>query len=93
MCLPHNFSGRINSTFEINDNFASGPKANMAWVAQATVPVMTSAKRLNAEPLGAIANILFSYAAHQLVNIHGPFPYNANKRLQESHLWYMMLKN
>ena len=85
MCLPHNFSGRINSTFEINDNFASGPKANMSWVAQATVPVMTSAKRLNAEPLGAIANILFSYAAHQFVNVHGPFPYNANKRLQESH--------
>lgn len=85
LCLPHNFSGRIKSTFVVNDNFASGPKANMAWVSQVTVPVMTSAKRLNAEPLGAIANILFSYEAHMMANIHGPFPYDDYKILKTDH--------
>lgn len=92
MCLPHNFSGRIKSTFVFNDDFASGPKANMEWVSQHTVPVMTSAKRLDAEPLGAIANILFSYEAHMFGNIHGPFPYNDYKVLNTKHpLTYMPL--
>ena len=85
MCLPHNFQGRIKSTYVINDDFASGPKANMTWVAQQVVPVMASAKTLKAEPLGAIANILYSYEAHLFSGVHGPFPYNDYKVLKEEH--------
>lgn len=85
MCLPHNFQGRIKSTYVINDDFASGPKANMTWVAQQVVPVMASAKTLKAEPLGAIANILYSYEAHLFSGVHGPFPYNDYKILKEDH--------
>lgn len=85
MCLPHNFQGRIKSTYVINDDFASGPKANMTWVAQQVVPVMASAKTLKAEPLGAIANILYSYEAHLYSGVHGPFPYNDYKVLKEEH--------
>ncbi len=85
MSVPHNFESRIASSFAFSDEFASGPKTSFTWVAQQTVPVMNSAKKMNIEPIGAISSIIFSYAAHQFSNVHGPFPYKDFRALKERH--------
>lgn len=85
VATPHNFDNRLKSTLAFYSNFASGPEANMNWVAQQTVPVMRSADTLGIAPLGAFASILFSDEALQYTNIHGPLALNDYKALKERH--------
>ncbi|MCS2959166.1 hypothetical protein NXX53_23625 [Bacteroides salyersiae] len=58
MSSPHNFDGRMTSSLAFYSDFASGPAANLQWVAQQAVPVMRSADTLKIAPLGAFASIL-----------------------------------
>ena len=82
---PHNFDGRLVSSLAYYSNFASGPEANLRWVAQQAVPVMRSRESLGIGPLSAFATILFSDEALQYTNTHGPMPLADYKALKEKH--------
>ena len=83
MSSPHNFDGRMTSSLAFYSDFASGPAANLQWVAQQVVPVMRSADTLKIAPLGAFASILFSDVSLQYTNVHGPMPLSDYKVLKE----------
>ena len=83
MSSPHNFDGRMTSSLAFYSDFASGPAANLQWVAQQAVPVMRSADTLKIAPLGAFASILFSDVSLQYTNVHGPMPLSDYKVLKE----------
>ena len=85
MSVPHSFDGRLKSSLSFYADFASGPTANMQWVAQQVVPVMRSSDTLKIAPLGAFASILFSDEAVQYTNVHGPMPLKDYKELKEDH--------
>lgn len=85
MSVPHSFDGRLKSSLSFYADFASGPTANMQWVAQQVVPVMRSSDTLKIAPLGAFASILFSDEAIQYTNVHGPMPLKDYKELKEYH--------
>lgn len=82
---PHNFDGRLVSSLAYYSNFASGPEANLRWVAQQVVPVMRSQEALGINPLSAFASILFADEALQYTNTHGPMALNDYKALKEKH--------
>lgn len=82
---PHNFDGRLVSSLAYYSNFASGPEANLRWLAQQVVPVMRSQETLGIKPLSAFASILFSDEALQYTNTHGPMPLKDYKVLKEKH--------
>lgn len=75
MALPHNFDGRQPSTYYINKDFGSGPRESFFRTSTQALPVIRGAKKLNIEEIGAMASILYCYSAHELVDIHGPFPW------------------
>ncbi|MEG1685724.1 MAG: SusD/RagB family nutrient-binding outer membrane lipoprotein, partial [Bacteroides sp.] len=85
MSISHNFEGRMASSFAFYSDFCGGPWANFTWTAQQVVPVMNSAEKLGIKPIGAMATILYAYSAHQLANIHGPFPFKDFRALKEDH--------
>lgn len=85
MSVPHDFDGRLKSSLSFYSDFASGPMANLQWVAQQVIPVMRSADTLSIVPLGAMASILFSDEALQFTNVHGPMPLEDFKALKEDH--------
>lgn len=82
---PHNFDGRLVSSLAYYANFASGPEANLRWVAQQAVPVIRSRDTLQINPLAAFGTILFSDEALQYTNTHGPMPLADYKVLKEKH--------
>lgn len=73
----------MTSSLAFYSDFASGPAANLQWVAQQAVPVMRSADTLKIAPLGAFASILFSDVSLQYTNVHGPMPLSDYKVLKE----------
>lgn len=85
MSVPHNFASRLVSTLAFYSDFATGPQANMAWVAQQTVPVVRSRESLKIDPLAAFGTILFCDEALQYTNTHGPLAIDDYKNLKESH--------
>lgn len=85
MSIPHSLDGRLASSLAYYSDFASGPSANLQWVAQQVVPVMRSADTLQIAPLGAFASILLSDVALQFTNVHGPMPLSDYKVLKEEH--------
>lgn len=85
MSSPHNFDGRLVSSLAYYGNFASGPSGALNWVAQQTIPVIRSRESLKIDPLAALATILFSDAALQYTNVHGPLPLQDFKDLKEKH--------
>lgn len=85
MSIPHSLDGRLMSSLAYFSDFASGPSANLQWVAQQVVPVMRSADTLQIAPLGAFASILLSDVALQFTNVHGPLPLSDYKVLKEEH--------
>lgn len=85
MSSPHNFDGRLVSTLAYYGSFASGPEANLRWVAQQVIPVERSRESLQIGPLSALASILFSDVALQYTNVHGPMPLQDYKDLKEKH--------
>lgn len=82
LTVANSLQGRLPSTYFINPGFESGPLANMLWVARAVVPVINSADSLKIPELGAIASIMFNFSASEMVDVYGPMPYFAYKRLQ-----------
>lgn len=85
MSCPHNFDGRLKSTLAFFSQFAGGTTEVFNKVAQQTVPVMRSTEKLGITPIGAMASILFSDAALQFANTHGPTPLTDYKALKEKH--------
>lgn len=86
MSLPHNFEGRISSSFAFNNDFASGPYANFQWVAQQVVPVMNTQKTLpQYKPLYAFAKLMFAQSAYNVAVVHGPVPFEDYRNLKETH--------
>lgn len=85
MSCPHNFSGRLASSFAFNDEFAGGPLASFTWLSQQVIPVRSSAEKQHVEPLGAFASILFCCGAQQLSDVHGPIPIKDFLALKEYH--------
>lgn len=86
MCAPHNFEGRLGSTFAFSNDFASGPYANFQWVAQQVVPVMNTAEDLpQYKPLYGFAKLMFAQSAYIVAVIHGPVPFDDYRALKETH--------
>ncbi len=86
MSVPHNFSGRIASSFAFNDDFASGPYANFEWVAQQVVPVINTQEILpEYGPLYAMAKLMFVQCAYDVAVVHGPVPFDDYLALKETH--------
>lgn len=85
MSAPHNFDGRLVSTLAFYSGFASGPEANLRWVAQQVIPVIRSCDTLQIAPLSALGSILFSDECLQYTNAHGPMAIKDYKALKEKH--------
>ncbi len=85
MSVPHNFDGRWVSSLAFYSGFASGPEANLRWVAQQVIPVIRSRDSLKIDPLAALGSILFSDECLQYTNVHGPMAINDYKALKEKH--------
>lgn len=86
MSVPHNFEGRIASSFAFNNDFASGPYANFQWVAQQIVPVINSQKSLpQYAPLYAMGKLMFAQSAYDVAVVHGPVPFDDYLALKETH--------
>lgn len=87
-----NFAGNLPSTYRYYKDFAEGPKFAFFKVAQSTLPVIRSAEKLGLKEIGAMCSIMYCYAALELSDIYGPFPwwdYKMDK--QESPLQYLAM--
>ncbi len=82
MSNPHNFDGRLKSSFCFYDDFANGQMAQLQNLAPNCVPVMNSGKKLGIEPISALASILFSYSIYQCAVTYGPVPYDDFRALK-----------
>lgn len=86
MSVPHNFEGRIASSFAFNNDFASGPYANFAWVAQQVVPVINTQEVMpEYAPLYAMGKLMYAQSAWDVAVVHGPVPFDDYLALKESH--------
>lgn len=89
LASTQNFDGRLPSTYRYYAEFCDGPKASFFNVAQATLPVMRSAGKLNLRELGAMCNIMYCFSALELSDIYGPFPWTDYKNdVQEPPVTY-----
>lgn len=82
MSNPHNFDGRLKSSFCFYDDFANGQMAQLQNLAPNCVPIMNSGKKLGIEPISALASILFSYSIYQCAVTYGPVPYDDFRALK-----------
>lgn len=82
LVVANSLQGRLPRTLSPNSNFQTGPRANFIWVAQLVVPVINGAKDLNRPEMGAIASIMFDFAASEVVDVYGPIPYEDTKKLK-----------
>lgn len=86
MSVPHNFEGRIASSFAFNNDFASGPYANFQWVAQQVVPVINTQKTMpEYAPLYAMGKLMYAQSAYDVAVVHGPVPFDDYLALKETH--------
>ncbi len=83
LCVGNALQGRLPSTYFRNPDFEAGPKSSMLLLTRGVVPVMNSADTLGVPELGAIASIMFNFAASECVDAYGPLPYFAYRNLQE----------
>lgn len=87
------FGGNLPSTYRYFKEYAEGPKYAFFRVAQSALPVVRSAEKLGLKELGAMCSILYSYAALELADTYGPFPWSDYKNdKQESPLTYTPVK-
>lgn len=84
MSNPHNFDGRLKSSFCFYDDFANGQMAQLQNLAPNCVPIINSGKKLGIEPISALASILFSYSIYQCAVTYGPVPYDDFRALKSS---------
>lgn len=83
------FGGNLPSTYRYFKDYAEGPKYAFFRVAQSALPVVRSAEKLGLKEIGAMCSILYSYAALELADTYGPFPWDDYKNdKQESPLTY-----
>lgn len=88
------FGGNLPSTYRYFKEYAEGPKYAFFKVAQSALPVVRSAEKLGLKELGAMCSILYSYAALELADTYGPFPWSDYKNdKQESPLTYTPVKD
>jgi hypothetical protein len=94
LCLPQNFDGRQVSTYAFNKDFASGPRGSFFNVSKNTLPVMNGAIKLGFPELDAMAEILYCYAAQELVDVYGAFPWwDYRQGNQDPPLTYYSIKD
>lgn len=94
LSLPQNFDGRQPSTYYINKDFNSGPRGSFFRVSAQALPVVRSADSLGIAEIGAMANILYCYAAQELADVYGPFPWSDYKKdNQDPPLTYFSVKD
>lgn len=87
------FGGNLPSTYRYFKEYAEGPKYAFFKVAQSALPVVRSAEKLGLKEIGAMCSILYSYAALELADTYGPFPWTDYKNdKQESPLTYTPVK-
>lgn len=82
LVVANSLQGRLPRTYSPNPDFETGPRANFLWVAQQVVPVMNSAEKLGVPEMGAIAAIIYNFAASEYVDVHGPMPYTDHRVLK-----------
>ena len=84
-CLPHNFDGRINSTYYINTEFNSGPEGSYSIVKNGLAPMLNHPKIDSIPEMKAIGLLLFDYASQEMADIYGPFSFFNYKENQQKH--------
>lgn len=82
LVVANSLQGRLPRTMSPNADFQTGPRANFLWVSQLVVPVINGAEDLKRPEMGAIASIIFNFSASELVDVHGPMPYDDFKKLK-----------
>ncbi len=89
LASTQNFGGNLPSTYRYFAQYCDGPKASFFNVAQATLPVIRSAGKLDLRELGAMCNIMYCFSALELSDIYGPFPWTDYKNdVQEPPVTY-----
>lgn len=93
MASTQNFNGNLPTTYSYFGQHAESPKSSFFEVAQSTLPVVRSAEKFNVKEIGAIASILYSYAALEIADIYGPMPwYDYKNDKQEPPLEFVTLR-
>lgn len=84
-CLPHNFDGRINSTYYINTDFNAGPNGSYGIVKNGLVPMLNHPAIDSIPEIKAIGLLLFDYASQEMADMYGPFSFFNYKENQQKH--------
>lgn len=93
MASTQNFDGNLNTTYSYYSSYAESTKSFFFEVSRSTLPVIRSAAKLGVPEVGAVASILYSYAALELADVYGPFPwYDYKNEKQDPPLTYVSLK-
>lgn len=93
MASTQNFNGNLPTTYSFFNQYAESPKSSFFEVAQSILPVVRSADKFNVSEIGAIASIIYSYAALEIADVYGPMPwYDYKKDKQEPPLEFVPLK-
>lgn len=85
LCLPHNFDGRIASTYYVNRDFNSGPNGSFTITKNNLTPMLNHPDIDSIPEIKAIALLLYDYASQEMADIYGPFPYINYKENKEEH--------
>ena len=85
LCLPHNFDGRIRSTYYVNNDFNSGPNGSYGIVKNNTVPIFNHPQIDSIPEFKAIALLIYNLASQEVADVYGPFPYRNYKENQQDH--------
>ncbi len=84
-CLPHNFDGRIRSTYYVNEDFNGGPNGSFGIVKNNLIPILNHPQIDSIPEFKAIALLLFNYGAQDIADIYSTFPYKDFKANKQDH--------
>ena len=79
--VPHSdfMYGSLLSTYDVSDEFNSGPKDCYLMVKNAIVPVLQYPQIDSIPELKAIYLLLYDYSSQEVADLYGPLPYNDYK--------------
>ncbi len=79
LCLPQNFDGRMKSTYYDSQAFNGGAMGSFMQVKNAVAPVLNHPKIDSIPEIKAVALLIYDYAAQEVIDIYGAFPYQEFK--------------
>lgn len=81
---PQNFGGRLASTYYSSEDFNGGPMGSFMEVKNSIVPLLNHPLIDSIPEIKAIGLLLYNYAAQEVTDVYGAFPYADYKKNKQS---------